>query len=72
MTSTADRREQLASTEPELQRLFEEHQARERRLEELKAKGWLTLEEEQEVKRLKKEKLQLKDRMESFRRAQSQ
>lgn len=72
MTSTADRREQHAQTEPELERLFEEHQARERRLEELQAKGWLTREEEQEVKRLKKEKLQLKDQMESFRRAQSQ
>jgi|YNPBryunderm2012_1023409.scaffolds.fasta_scaffold32745_2 uncharacterized protein YdcH (DUF465 family) len=72
MTSTADRREQHAQTEPELQRLFEEHQARERRLEELQAKGWLTREEEQEVKRLKKEKLQLKDQMESFRRAHSQ
>ncbi len=72
MTSTADRREQHAQTEPELKRLFEEHQARERRLEELKAKGWLTREEEQEVKRMKKEKLQLKDQMESFRRAQLQ
>jgi uncharacterized protein YdcH (DUF465 family) len=34
-------------------------------LEELARKGWLTTEEEQEEKRLKKEKLQLKDQMEA-------
>lgn len=72
MTSSPDRREQHAHTESELARLVEEHQARERRLEELHAKGWLTSEEELEVRRLKKEKLQLKDQMERIRRAQSQ
>lgn len=72
MTSMSDRREEYAQTEMEYQRLFEEHQARERRLEELRSKGWLTQEEEQEVKRLKKEKLQLKDKMENFKRRQPQ
>ena len=58
-------REQLAQQDPEFKRLLEEHQERDKRLLELHGKGWLTIEEEQEAKRLKKEKLQLKDRMEA-------
>jgi uncharacterized protein YdcH (DUF465 family) len=65
MSSTADLRAQLVQQDPEFGRLVEEHRAREQRLAELGTKGWLTTEEEQEVKRLKKEKLQLKDRMEA-------
>jgi uncharacterized protein YdcH (DUF465 family) len=45
--------------------LLEEHQARDQRLQELRGKGRLTTEEEQETKRLKKEKLHLKDKMEA-------
>ncbi|MBI4915800.1 MAG: DUF465 domain-containing protein [Acidobacteria bacterium] len=66
MSSTQELREQLAQQNPEFRRLLEEHQARDNRLKELSQKGWLTSEEEQEEKRLKKEKLQLKDKMESM------
>jgi uncharacterized protein YdcH (DUF465 family) len=66
MSPGGNLREQLAQSDPEYQKLVAEHRARERRLEELKAKGWLTSEEEQEEKRLKKEKLRLKDRMEAL------
>lgn len=59
-------REQLAQQDPEFRRLLEEHRSRDRRLRELSGKGWLTSEEEQEEKRLKREKLQLKDQMEAL------
>ena len=65
MSSTRDSRAELAQHDPEFGRLWQEHQTRERRIEELRAKGWLTTEEEQEEKRLKKEKLHLKDLMEA-------
>ena len=58
MTAGGNLRDRLAQTDPEYQQLLAEHHARELRLDELKAKGWLTTEEEQEEKRLKKEKLQ--------------
>ncbi len=70
MSSTAELRARLAQQDPEFGQLVEEHRAREQRLEELARKGWLTTDEEQEVKRLKKEKLQLKDRMEARLRSQ--
>lgn len=62
-------REQLAQQNPEFRELLDEHQSRERRLAELSAKGWLTSDEELEEKRLKKEKLRIKDRMEAHLRA---
>jgi uncharacterized protein YdcH (DUF465 family) len=66
MSASGNLREELAQTDPEYKKLLEEHRVRERRLDELKAKGWLTTEEEQEEKMLKKEKLRLKDRMEAL------
>ncbi len=72
MSTGGSLREQLAQTDPEYRKLVEEHRARERRLEELKAKGWLTTEEEQEEKRLKKEKLRLKDSMEALLRKRAE
>ena len=66
MSSMQELREQLEQQNPEFRRLLEEHQSRDTRLKELAQKGWLTSEEEQEEKRLKKEKLQLKDKMESM------
>jgi uncharacterized protein YdcH (DUF465 family) len=66
MSSQQDLRLQLADHDPEFRRLLDEHRERERRLAELKLKGWLTADEEQEEKRLKKEKLRLKDQMESI------
>ena len=65
MSSSVELRDQLARQDPEFGALVEQHRAHESRLAELAAKGWLTTEEEQEVKRLKKEKLHLKDRMEA-------
>ncbi len=65
MTSSQELRDQLAEQDPEYRSLLEEHRKRAKRLEELTRKGWLTTEEEQEEKRLKKEKLQLKDTMEA-------
>ena len=65
MTSTQQLRQQMADQDPEYRRLLEEHQKRAHRLDELARKGWLTSEELQEEKRLKKEKLQLKDQMEA-------
>ena len=66
MTAGGTLRDRLAQTDPEYQELLAEHRARDVRLDELKAKGWLSTEEEQEEKRLKKEKLRLKDRMEAL------
>ena len=43
--------------------LYKEHQACEKRLENLRGKGFLTGVEELEVRELKKRKLALKDRM---------
>ena len=65
MMSTQQLREQMAEQDPEYRRLLDEHGKRARRLDELTRMGWLTNVEEQEEKRLKKEKLQLKDQMEA-------
>jgi uncharacterized protein YdcH (DUF465 family) len=66
MSSLQQLREQLEQQDPEYRRLVEEHRARELRLKELTHRGWLTTDEEQEERRLKKEKLRLKDQMEEI------
>ena len=71
MTSMQQLRDQMADQDPEYRRLLEEHRKRVTRLEELTRKGWLTTDEEQEEKRLKKEKLQFKDQMEARLRTRS-
>ena len=58
----------LAEMDPEYRRLHAEHHTREARLEALAGKPRLSEEEELEEKRLKKEKLLLKDRMEAIAR----
>jgi len=58
--------------DPEFRRLLEEHRDHERRLEALAVKSRLSEDEELEEKRLKKEKLLLKDRMEAIARSQRQ
>jgi uncharacterized protein YdcH (DUF465 family) len=68
MTSNDD---QLERATPSYEELQASHQRYEQRLEELKQKAWLTPDEEIEEKRLKKLKLQLKDRMASLSRAAS-
>jgi uncharacterized protein YdcH (DUF465 family) len=47
----------------DFRRLHEEHQASEKRLEDLQSKSFLTEEEKLEERDLKKRKLALKDRM---------
>ena len=55
-------------TDPEFRRLREAHRDHEERLHELAGKSRLSEDEEMEEKRLKKEKLLLKDRMEAIAR----
>ena len=56
-------KEQLLRENAEFRRLYKEHQACEKRLEDLQDKGFLTEEEKLEERELKKRKLAIKDRM---------
>lgn len=60
--------EALPEQDPEYRRLHDEHRSHEERLQVLAAKSRLSEDEEIEEKRLKKEKLLLKDRMERIAR----
>ena len=60
--------EESPVADPEFRRLNEEHRNHEERLLVLAAKSRLSEDEELEEKRLKKEKLFLKDRMEAIAR----
>jgi uncharacterized protein YdcH (DUF465 family) len=60
--------ESLTEIDPEYRRLHAEHRDHEHRLEMLASKPRLSEEEELEEKRLKKEKLLIKDRMEAIAR----
>lgn len=62
------RSEELPEIDPEYRRLLETHREHERRLQALAGKIRLSEDEEIEEKRLKKEKLLLKDRMETIAR----
>ena len=55
-------------SDPEFRRLHEEHRNHEERLQVLATKSRLSEDEEMEEKRLKKEKLLIKDRMEALTR----
>lgn len=59
----------LSQKDEEFRKLDDEHHRHEQRLQELARKPYLTPEEELEEKRIKKEKLYLKDRMEAIARA---
>jgi uncharacterized protein YdcH (DUF465 family) len=59
-------REQLMASNPEFQRLREEHARLKAQLEQLASKHFLTEEEQLEEVRLKKLKLRIKDQMESM------
>lgn len=61
-------KEALSASDPEFRRLQEAHRHHEERLEVLAAKSRLSDEEDMEEKRLKKEKLFLKDKMEEIAR----
>lgn len=58
----------LPEMDPEYRRLHDEHRDHEHRLKVLAAKSRLSEDEEIEEKRLKKEKLLIKDRMEAIAR----
>ncbi len=60
--------ESLTEIDPEYRRLHAEHHNHEQRLRVLAGKPRLSEQEELEEKRLKKEKLMLKDRMEAIAR----
>ncbi len=55
--------EKLMETNEEFRELKQKHAKLEERLEELQKKLYLTTEEELEVKSIKRQKLELKDRM---------
>ncbi|MGH9367645.1 MAG: hypothetical protein ACRD3M_08225 [Thermoanaerobaculia bacterium] len=60
--------EDLTEMDAEYRRLLEAHRSHEQRLQALAGKSRLSEDEELEEKRLKKEKLLLKDRMEAIAR----
>lgn len=59
---------EATASDPEFRRLHEEHRNHEERLQVLATKSRLSEDEEMEERRLKKEKLLLKDRMETLAR----
>jgi uncharacterized protein YdcH (DUF465 family) len=65
----SDHMEALPDQDPEYRRLHDEHRNHEQRLQILATKSRLSEDEEIEEKRLKKEKLVLKDRMEAIARS---
>lgn len=65
-TLTEDVKSELATQNEEFRSLLRNHHEHERRLAELASKTYLSTDEEVEEKRLKKEKLHLKDRMEEI------
>ncbi len=59
-------RKMLLEKNEEFRKLYELHQKCEEKLKEIQSKPYLTEEEKMEEKRLKKEKLGLKDKMQVF------
>jgi uncharacterized protein len=69
MSQHDDLKAELIKTDDEFRRLYEEHQAYERRLQEINQKSLLSQEDEIEEKKIKLHKLALKDHMEQILRA---
>jgi ribosomal-protein-alanine N-acetyltransferase len=67
-TLTEELKRELSTSSEEFQKLLRHHHEHERRLAELASKSFLSSDEEIEEKKLKKEKLHLKDRMEEIAR----
>jgi uncharacterized protein YdcH (DUF465 family) len=67
-TLTEELKRELAQTHEEFKNLVRTHHDFEKRLAELASKTFLSSEEEGEEKRLKKQKLMVKDRMEEIAR----
>lgn len=61
--SSADIKHKLITENIQFKRLFNKHQSYEKRLDDLNRHYHLTSEEEREMADIKKQKLQLKDRM---------
>lgn len=73
MITTEDAlKQELIDSDEEFRRLHEEHQNYERRLEELYQRSLPSEEDELEEKRIKRQKLRLKDRMEIILRSHRQ
>ena len=72
MSQTDSLRQELLDSDDEFRRLFEEHQNYEQRLEALHQKSFFSEEDEQEEKRIKLQKLRLKDRMQVIMRARDE
>ena len=66
MSQYDDLKAELIATDDEFRRLYEEHQASERRLQEINQKSLLSQDDEAEEKKIKLHKLALKDRMEKI------
>lgn len=71
MSTPTELREQLLQSDDEFRSLTEKHHELDERLHELASKAFLADDEQVEETRLKKRKLQLKDRMEDILRRQS-
>lgn len=65
-TLTQEIKHELESQNEEFRSLLRDHHDHEKRLAELASKTFLSTDEEGEEKRLKKQKLHLKDRMEEI------
>ena len=70
MPNRDDLKEELIQTDDQFRRLYEEHKACERRLEEINQKSLLSQDDEIEEKKIKLHKLVLKDHMEELMRVQ--
>lgn len=69
MSREENLKQELLETDDEFRRLFDEHQNYERRLENLHQKSFFSQDDELEEKRIKLQKLRLKDRMEAILRS---
>lgn len=65
-TLTEDIKQELSAASEEFRLLLQSHHDHEKRLATLATKTYLSTDEEMEEKRLKKEKLHIKDRMEEI------
>ncbi len=65
-----DLKQELLETDEEFRRLHEQHQECERQLERLNLDSGLSQEDELEAKSIKRQKLWLKDRMETLLRSE--
>jgi uncharacterized protein YdcH (DUF465 family) len=68
MNGQSQHAEELLQTDAEFHRLYDQHRQLDDRLHELTSKPYLSEPEHLEEVNLKKQKLQLKDRMEDIRR----